>query len=41
MSLEMCYGKATNAKIKSLAKIVKRVFGVMEVLQISCRRRKY
>jgi predicted nucleic acid-binding protein len=29
-------GKASGAEIKSLAKIVKRVLGVMEVLQISC-----
>jgi predicted nucleic acid-binding protein len=29
-------GKATNAEIKSLAKIVKRVLSVMEVLQIGC-----
>jgi predicted nucleic acid-binding protein len=29
-------GKATTAEIKSLAKIVKRVLSVMEVLQISC-----
>lgn len=29
-------GKATDAEIKSLAKIVKRVLGVMEVLQIDC-----
>jgi len=29
-------GKATDTEIKSLAKIVKRVLGVMEVLQISC-----
>lgn len=29
-------GKASVAEIKSLAKIVKRVLGVMEVLQISC-----
>jgi predicted nucleic acid-binding protein len=29
-------GKATNAEIKNLARIVKRVLSVMEVLQISC-----
>ena len=29
-------GKASGAEIKSLTKIVKRVLGVMEVLQISC-----
>jgi predicted nucleic acid-binding protein len=29
-------GKASGAEIKSLAKIVKRVLSVMEVLQISC-----
>ena len=29
-------GKATSAEIKSLAKIVKRVLSVMEVLQIGC-----
>jgi len=29
-------GKATDTEIKTLAKIVKRVLGVMEVLQISC-----
>jgi predicted nucleic acid-binding protein len=29
-------GKATSAEIKTLAKIVKRVLSVMEVLQIGC-----
>ncbi len=29
-------GKATSAEIKSLAKIVKRVLDVMDVLQIGC-----
>ncbi|MEM1564294.1 MAG: type II toxin-antitoxin system VapC family toxin [Candidatus Bathyarchaeia archaeon] len=29
-------GKATMVEIKSLAKIVKRVLGIMEVLQIDC-----
>ncbi|MGC8998721.1 MAG: type II toxin-antitoxin system VapC family toxin [Candidatus Bathyarchaeia archaeon] len=29
-------GKATSTEIKSLARIVKRVLGIMEVLQIDC-----
>ncbi|MEM3566409.1 MAG: type II toxin-antitoxin system VapC family toxin [Candidatus Bathyarchaeia archaeon] len=29
-------GKATEVEIKSLAKIVKRVLGIMEALQINC-----